>query len=159
MSTPYNPTNGGSMFISPGKGSDSFSTESNISRMLPRQMSSGSTRGTQTVGYGNTKIDGSNNVITVGDSILLDGGNNVITVKNADGSSVGLGSVPGFPGEFGFFSLNSSGQLVMKIVNGTTYMLDPTEGSIVRLEIGLLPDGTYNLATSKPGQDLTTAFS
>lgn len=40
-------------------------------RINPRQVGTGAVRGTQTVGYGNTKIDGSNNRITVGDSIEL----------------------------------------------------------------------------------------
>lgn len=37
--------------------------EASFDRVLPRQVSTGSTRGTQTVGYGGVKIDGSNNRI------------------------------------------------------------------------------------------------
>lgn len=92
-------------------------------RILPRQLSTGSTRGTQTVGYGDTKIDGSNNVITVGDSIKLDGNNGVISVTDNDGSQVGMGSIPDTD-QFGFSSTNSQGQVIMTIVNGTMIMND-----------------------------------
>ena len=89
-----------------------------LGRILPRQNSTGSLRGTQTVGYGNTKIDGSNNVITVGDSILLDGDNSIIKIVNSDGSISGMGLIPGIlPQEFGSFLINSAGKLTMKSVN------------------------------------------
>ncbi len=52
-------------------------------RIRPRQVGSGSTRGTQTVGYGKTKIDGSNNRITVAN----DAGNGVIVGDISDSDS------------------------------------------------------------------------
>lgn len=104
---------------------------SNLGRVLPRQNSTGSLRGTQTVGYGNTKIDGSNNVIQVGDSILLDGNNSVIQVTSDDNSSIGMGEIPDRPGEFGFFSTNSRGQVIMTIVNGTLIMNDTTTDRVL----------------------------
>ena len=94
-------------------------------RVLPRQVSTGSTRGTQTVGYGDTKIDGSNNVITVGDSIVLDGNSSVITVTNDDKSKIGMGTIPD-TNTFGFFSTNSDGIVIMSIVAGTLIMNDTT---------------------------------
>lgn len=91
MSAPFSPSNGGKMFITPGSGSDAFSTASNISRVLPRQMSTGSTRGTQTVGYGQTKIDGSNNRITLGSGIVLDGDNETISISDSRTDVLTLG--------------------------------------------------------------------
>lgn len=112
----------------------------------PDSILAGQLRGTQNVG---------------GNGAALDAANNRIILQNpVDGSSVGFGTIPGSPTkEFGFFSLDADGNVIMKIVNGNLYMLDPSAGNIVRLELGKLPDNTYNLATSKPGQDLTTAFS
>lgn len=55
-------------------------------RVLPRAISTGSTRGTQTIGYGSIKLDGSNNRITVG----------------TDSSSVILGDISDLSEEFGF---------------------------------------------------------
>lgn len=49
MSTPFTPTNGGNQIVTPGSGGDSFSTSSDQSRTLPRQISTGNYRGTQTI--------------------------------------------------------------------------------------------------------------
>lgn len=93
MSTPYRPNSNRNSYkiVTSGNGGDSFSTASDQSRMLPRQISTGSTRGTQTVGYGNTKIDGSNNVITLGTGITLDGNNEDITVGNGTNPIITMG--------------------------------------------------------------------
>lgn len=123
------------------------STEDNaLGLSNPDSILGGTLRSTQNVGT---------------DGAALDAANNRILLQNpVDGSSVGFGTIPGSATkEFGFFSLDNSGNVIMKIVNGNLYMLDPSAGNIVRLELGKLPDNTYNLATSKPGQDLTTAFS
>jgi len=160
------------MIIKPGTGKSTILPQSDISRILPRQLSTGSLRGTQTVGYGNTKIDGSNNVITIGDTILLDGGNNLIsvgdsisisgannaiTVTNTDGSIIGLGLIPSTT-EFGFFSLDSGGNLVMKIVNGTKYVYNPTDSYHNVTQDGLLPDGSGGFANAAPGYDVVDMF-
>lgn len=131
---------------------------SNISRVLPRQLSTGSTRGTQTVGYGDTKIDGSNNTITVGDSILLDGGNEVISVTDTTGAVVGMGRIPGTQTEFGFFGTDASGNLVFKYVNGTWYDYDPST-SINYMQHGILPDGTGGWAIAAQGDNVSDAYS
>jgi hypothetical protein len=151
---------------------------SDLSRILPRQNSTGTLRGTQNVGYGSTKIDGSNNVITIGDSITLDGNNDVININtdsdasitlgaikqggivigfglavtNTDGSQVGLGSIPGTT-EFGFFATDADGTLVMKIVNGTLYTYNVTSGDNV-VQIGKLTNGEYGGAFAQNGSDL-----
>lgn len=118
------------------------SLESIQSRMIPRQMVTGSTRGTQTVGYGGTKIDGTNNRITI--------------ENNADGSSIGMGAIPGSTSEYGFFSLDSDDNIVMKIVLGTFYVYD---GEDDRMQAGILPDGTINVAIAKDGDSVSDAFS
>jgi len=118
------------------------SLESIQQRMIPRQMVTGSTRGTQTVGYGGTKIDGTNNRITIENS--------------ADGSSVGMGAIPNTTNEYGFFSLDTEDNVIMKIVLGTFYVYD---GEDDRMQAGLLPDGTINVAISKEGQAVSDAFS
>lgn len=158
MSTPYTPGTG-SKIITPGTGSDGSLAGSDLSRSLPRQISTGSTRGTQTVGYGATKIDGTNNTISIGSSILLDGNNEVIQVTSDDGSIVGLGKIPDNSGQFGFFSLDTNGNLIMKIVNGTKYVYDPANGFVNVTQDGLLPNGIGGFVAAKPGIDVNAAFS
>ena len=115
-----------------------------IGRILPRQVSTGSMRGTQTVGYGNTKIDGSNNRITI---------------AAPDGSSVGMGSIPGSTeNEYGFFSLNAEGELIMKIVLGTWYVNDPSTDKNV-MQSGILPDDSIGWAVAAEGYNVSDGFS
>lgn len=61
--------------------------DESIGRVLPRQISSGATRGTQNIGYGSVKIDGSNNRITV------DVSNTNVTIGDIseDNDAAGLG--------------------------------------------------------------------
>lgn len=134
--------------------------QDNIGRVLPRQVSTGSLRGTQSVGYGTTKIDGSNNTITVGDSILLDGNNDVINVTSNDKSQLGMGVIPGAgnSGQSGFYSVNAAGKLIFKIVNGILFMYDGVTG-INTLQMGALSNGTTNLAIAKPGNDVQAALN
>lgn len=143
MSTPYNPKSTGSKLITPGNTRQGSLGGSDISRVLPRQLSTGTTRGTQTVGYGNAKIDGSNNRITVGDD---------------SGGTVGLGSIPGTDNEVGIFILAPNGKLSMKIVGGTFYAYDPTTG-LNTVQMGILPDGTGGIAGANQGFDVADGFT
>lgn len=146
MSTPYK-QNSNSLYkiVNPGNGGDAFSTESNLSRILPRQNSTGSMRGITTVGYGSTKIDGTNNTITI---------------AAPDGSVIGLGAIPNSStGEYGFFSLDNTGKVIMKIVNGTMYVYDPTHDYVNVTQSGLMPDGAGGFVAAKPGIDVNDAFS
>jgi len=143
MSEPYTPGRRNTI-ITPGHTSEGSLPGSNISRMLPRQLSSGSTRGTQTVGYGTTKIDGTNNTITIG---------------APDGSTIGMGAIPGSTtNEYGFFALDNSGQLIMKIINGTKYVYDPAHGYANVTQDGLLPDGSGGFVAAKPGINVADLF-
>lgn len=110
-------------------------------RVLPRQISTGSTRGTQTVGYGRTKIDGSNNRIVI----------------EGDEGSVGIGTVPDDSGDIGFFTLDSEGKVAMKIVSGTMYVYDP-ETRDNTFQAGILPDGTGGAAGSNEGFEVADGF-
>lgn len=142
MSTPYNPGSSGPKIISSSGGKSGTLIQSDISRVLPRQLSTGTTRGTQNVGYGNAKIDGSNNRIVVG---------------GADGSEVGLGNIPGTDNENGIFILAPNGKLSMKIVGGTFYAYDPTTG-LNTVQMGILPDGTGGIAGANQGFNVADGF-
>lgn len=118
--------------------------ELSFERIIPRQISSGSTRGTQKVGYGNTEIDGSNNRIVITNPV--------------DGTSVGIGTIPGSTtNELGFFALDEDGNVVMKIVGPTRYILD-IENSKNVMQDGKLPDGTYGWAVAKEGYNVGDAY-
>lgn len=163
MSTPYNPSNGGNKIVTPGDNREGTIAGSNLSRVLPRQLSTGSTRGIQTVGYGTAKLDGTNNRITVG---------------APDGSSVGLGSIPdSATNEFGFFTVNTSGKVTYKLINGvqyfydddgnliqkvqagTTYVYNPADSFVNVTQSGLLPDGSGGFVVAKPGENVSDVYS
>ncbi len=108
-----------------------------------RKLQTGNTRGTQTVGYGGAKIDGANNRITITDP--------------ATGQIMGFGIIPNTTNEFGFFSLDSSGNLITKIVNGTTYVYKPNNQENF-LQSGILPDGTGGFIITKDGTEVADVF-
>lgn len=135
MSTPFSPTNGGKMFITPGSGTDAFSTSSDISRILPRQLSTGSTRGTQAVGYGQTKIDGSNNRITLGSGIILDGDSETISISDSIRTVLTMGR--NTDATFNFRVLDANG--------------------IGLAQFGQFPDGSTALKVAQAGIEVSTA--
>lgn len=110
------------------------------------KLQTGNTRGTQTVGYGGAKIDGANNRIVI--------------TNPADNTSIGMGTIPGSTtNEFGFFSLDSSGNVIMKIVNGTMYVYNPEDDFKNAVQLGLLPDTSGGIVVAKRGQNVSDAFS
>lgn len=122
------------------------SLESIQERMIPRQMVTGSTRGTQTVGYGGTKIDGTNN--------------RIIIKNSADGTSIGLGVIPGSTtDEFGFFSLDADDNLVLSIIQGKLSLYDHDDDDNERMRVGKQPDNTYNVVTAKDGYGIEDVFA
>ena len=158
-------------------------SKSDISRVLPRQISTGALRGTQNVGYGGVKIDGSNNRIVLGTSgqsgdgtvgnIVLDGANSAITVSNnisidgvadaiivtnTDGSKVGMGKIPNST-DFGFFVTDPDGNILMKIVGSTQYVYDYANGGVNVMQVMKLPDGTYGWAVASTGNNVSAGFS
>lgn len=125
-----------------GTGRNPALNQSDISRVLPRQLSTGSTRGTQTVGYGDTKIDGTNNRITIGSD---------------SSGTIGMGTIPGFPNEIGFFIQDSNNKLVAKWVNGTIYYYDVVTG-LNTMQEGILPSGTTGIAVAKEGYNVADGY-
>lgn len=116
-----------------------------IERILPRQISTGSMRGTQIVGYGAVKIDGSNNTISItapSTSTTI----NVGVIPTATITGVGLSIV------------DSSGFTLFKMDGQTWYWYDKTTTKNV-MQIGKLPDGTYGTAIAKSGFNVQDAFS
>lgn len=130
----------------------------------PDSILSGTMRGTQAVGT---------------DGAFIDSANNRILIQNPiDGSTIGLGTIPGSATkEFGFFSLNASGNvtmknvngvesfydnngnLIQKIENGTTSVYDPSHGYANVTQSGLLPDGSGGFVVAKPGLNVDDIFS
>lgn len=112
-------------------------------RLLPRQIISGAMRGKQMIGRTGAALDSVNNRIVLSDT---------------DGAQVGFGTIPGTDnGEFGFFSTDADGTLIFKLVNGTLYMFDADTGTNT-LQLGVLPDGSTNLAIAKTGNSVVDAF-
>ncbi len=70
-----------------------------------------------------------------------------------------MGIIPGpNTDEFGFSSTNTTGELVMKIVNGTLYVYDVTSDKNI-IQMGKLPDGSYGLAVAKTGYNVADAIT
>lgn len=128
----------------PSHASDKSLGSSNIGRTLPRQISTGLMRGTQNVGIGGAQIDSSNNRIVLSAS---------------DGSSVGIGTIPGdTTGEVGLFALDTDGSLLWKSVNGTLYFYDKDSG-VNYMTIGVLPDNTTGWAVAAPGENVADGIT
>lgn len=120
-------------------------TDQSAGFMQPYLLQSGNMRGTQTVGFGGTKIDGANNRIIITNSV--------------DGSQIGIGTIPGSTtGEFGFFSLDNDGNVIMKIVNGTRSIFDLSDNKII-IQDGKLPDASYGFAIAKSGFNVSDGVS
>lgn len=113
--------------------------------VTPYKLGTGSMRGTQTVGFGDTKIDGANN--------------RIIITNPTDGTKVGIGTVPGSTtGEFGFFTLDDDDNVIIKIVGPTMYVFDLLTSKNI-IQIGKLPDSTYGMVVAKPDVDVADVFS
>ena len=105
-----------------------------------RKVQTGNTRGTQTVGYGGAKIDGANN--------------RIIITNPSDNTSIGLGEIPGTT-NFGFFSLDSSGNIIYKNVSGTQTYYNPVDNLNPAIIIGGAPDdGRTGIWVAKVGQNV-----
>lgn len=122
--------------------SQSSLPQSDLSRVLPRQLSIGTLRGTQNVGSG-PKIDSSNNTITVDFSTGTQG---IGTVPN---------TIPGPNGvQAGFFQTDSSGKVIWKLVRGTSYTYNPRDNYVNTILNGFAPDdGRPGIWVAKPSED------
>jgi hypothetical protein len=115
-------------------------------RILPRQLSTGTTRGTQYAGYSGAAIDGANNRLVM---------------AGEDGTSIGIGVIPNdditVAEEVGLFAQDADGTLIFKLTNGTLFMYDKDTGENT-LQLGVLPDGSTNLAIAKDTFEVEDAF-
>lgn len=116
-------------------------------RILPRQVSTGSTRGTQIVGYGGVKIDGSNNRIQL----------------EANSTQVSIGDTSDIDNITGLALTDiSSGKKLVSIGNdtsGTSVIgLTAYDGDEQRrLLAGTFPDGSVKIKLSREGYDVAVA--
>jgi len=117
-----------------------------MERMLPRQLSTGSLRGTQTVGYGNVKIDGSSNRITL----------------SANNTNITIGDTSDTDDTTGIGLTDSKGNNIVLL--GSTPGTTPTNGLTVfdksntrRLLAGTFPNGDIKIKLSQAGYDVATA--
>lgn len=118
---------------------------SDQSRILPRQLSIGTLRGTQSVGSG-PKIDSSNNTITV----------------SLAGGTQGIGTVPNSPNnaQGGFFQTDSSNRVIWKLVEGTSYTYNRNDNYVNTILNGFSPDdGRPGIWVAKPGLDCKELLS
>lgn len=148
---------------------------------MPRQTGSGSTRGTQTVGYGNVEIDGSNDRITLADT---SGTNSIIigsqSASSTSQSGVSSTSISSSSNGFGFsvsdsrgftmnFGILANGNLGMNIVDNSGFTLFELTGStwnwydknykVNVMQVGLKPDNTYGWAVAAQGDNVSQGFS
>lgn len=144
MSRLYDPKRSGSNIISSTGGRSAQFASSDQSRLLPRQVSTGSMRGTQDIGSKGAKIDSANNRIVLSAS---------------DGGTVGIGTIPGdTSGQVGFFATDTDGSLLYKVVNGTLYFYDK-DTSVNYMQIGVLPDGSTGMAVARDGDSIADAIT
>lgn len=144
MNNVYNPQSSSGSINPPPSIQNNEVEVDKMPRVLPRQVSTGLMKGTQSVGGGGTLIDSANNRITIG---------------APDGSTIGMGAIPDtLPEEYGFFSLDSNGKLIMKIVNGTKYVYNPSDDYLNVTQDGLLPDGSGGFVVAKEGYNVSDAF-
>lgn len=157
MPTNFNNSSNGSQYVDVTHINEGNLPTSDLSRILPRQMSTGTMRGTQNVGYGGVKIDSSNNTITVGDVISISGNDDgLITVGNTNEGVQGIGIIPDGSGDDGFFQTDSTGKVIWKQVNGTTYTYNSADGYNNSERNGFAPDdGRPGLWFAKVGYDAT----
>lgn len=149
MSNVYSQNGRGKDIVGPGSANPGDMSQSDISRILPRQLSTGTLRGTQNVGYGSVKIDGSNDRITIGDnngdSITLGS-----TSNNVETGAVSQG-----------FGLNitdsNNASISVGINNDGNVQLLFNDSQTNRLLIGKNNSGQEVVWISPTGVDVTTA--
>lgn len=133
--------------------------------LVPHKIISGSLPGATEIRIGGSesiKISGKNQNITITteDGTIIFGrrpdGSLALEVENDDGTTTGIGVVPGTT-ELGFYTTDTAGNVVQKIVGATRTINDITNDVRVIVD-GLLPDDTYGFVAAKQGQDVGDAF-
>lgn len=132
--------NTGSSEATVGSSKEPSLPQSDLSRVIPRQISIGTLRGTQSVGLG-PKIDSSNNTITVD---FATGTQGIGTVPNTMPDANGV--------QAGFFQTDSSGNIIWKLVRGTSYTYNPNDNYVNTILNGFAPDdGRPGIWVTKTG--------
>lgn len=135
--------------------------------LFPHKIISGSLPGATEIRIGgdqNIKISGKDQQISIStDAGTIEMGRISATrlgleVTNTDGSSSGIGIVPGTLDELGFFSTDINGSVVWKQLGPTGYIFDLVN-SVNIMQDGKLPDGTYGSVVAKEGVDVPDVFS
>jgi hypothetical protein len=134
--------------------------------LVPHKIISGSLPGATEIRIGGSesiKISGKNQNITIttDDGTIIFGrredGSLALEVENADGTVTGLGVVPGST-DLGFYTTDTAGNVVQKIVGATRTVNDITNDVGTILD-GLLPDGSYGAVVAKEGEEVEDVFS
>lgn len=181
--TIYDPKGSTSQIVSQSYLSNTGIPSSSTDYILPRQVGTGSTRGTQTIGVGNINIDGSNDQITLGQnsisssstaSIVI-GAQSSTTSQNGVATSSIASSNQGFgfsvtdvngtiltlgvlnDGTLGLNIVDNSNFQLFKLNGSTWYWYDKTHNTNV-MQVGLLPDGTYGWAVAATGNNVSAGF-
>ena len=147
----------------------------NTPRILPRQLSSGSLRGNQTVGNGSNSvvIDSSNNRIVLDQTTVgvatkaqvavgsLNPSNKTdksfgLSITDTSGNSMSIGI--GADGKLGITFADSDGFITKKYTAETDFMYDKSTKKN-RTQSGKMPDGTYNYIAVNTGYDVADFFS
>lgn len=137
-------------------------------RILPRQTTSGVTRGTQTM----MSDDGS--YVTLGNIsgttqfgiAFYDPNGNLIstnvgpttTVYDSNGKKTVVTGLLA-DGTYGMAFYDVNGNLIRKINGATEYTYDPDNNNVNNSQDGRLPDGTYGEVFAKTGTSVASAFS
>jgi hypothetical protein len=168
MSSAYDPKRPGASIRTPGTDKSRSLAQSDISRTLPRQMSTGTLRGTQNVGYGNVKIDSSNNRIVLADNIT--GSQIVIGDQNTtDATDQSFGfSITDSTGTTMLLGIQSDGTLGFRFIDSDGFVLFDSNGlrwnwndktyETNQVAIGKLPDDSYNIVVAATGENVDDAF-
>lgn len=136
-------------------------------RILPRQTTSGVTRGTQTM----MSDDGS--YVTLGNIsgttqfgiAFYDPNGNLIstnvgpttTVYDSNGKKTVITGLLA-DGTYGIAFYDVNGNLIRKINGATQYTYDPTNGNVNITQDGQLPDGTHGWVVATTGKNVTDGY-
>ena len=162
MSSPYSPGSKKNTIVTPGSNARNPEfAKSNISRILPRQNSTGALRGTQNVGYsGGVKIDGSNNRIVLGSNIGNISGTVGTIILDGDTSTIQVSDNIDINGVTEQITVSSDGDPILtmgKYTDGTFNFRVQDENGIGLAQFGQFPGGSIALKVAQSGIEVSTA--
>lgn len=80
-------------------------------------------------------------------------------ISDTDGSYITIGIIPDTNGEFGIAFFDESGNLIQKIVRGTTSVYNPADDYKNVTQSGLLPDGSGGFVVANEGSEVEDVFA